>query len=83
MKNFLTILARIYCGIIVTCILFGMCCADSENNFWVWFIIGGFIVGVLSQGIFSYAFNNEDYIEETWDEIDRKIAEVTDVEDDL
>lgn len=83
MKKFLTILARIYCGIIITCVMFGICCADSEDNFWVWFVIGGFAVGYLSRGVFDYAFKDDDFVEETWEEIDRKIAEVTDDEDDL
>lgn len=83
MKKFLTILAKIYCGLIITSILFGISCADSEGNFWVWFIIGGFVVGFLSRGVFDYAFKDEDYVEETWEEIDRKIAEATNDEDDL
>ena len=73
MNKFLTILARIYCGIIIGSVLFGISCADSESNFWVWFIIIGFIVGFLSHKVFDYAFKDEDYVEETWEEIEASI----------
>ena len=67
------ILAKIWWTIILGSVMIGISCADSEGYWWIAFIFGGIVAGVLTSSTFKIAFPAEDYPQKTWDEIEEEV----------